>query len=131
MTGREPLVRCLVWGQVQALSSTEEEYIAATSAACQAIWVRRLITIFGQAPSETTNVFCDNKSTISIEKNPIMHGRIKYMEIRFHFIRDLISKGEIRLDYGSTNEQVADILTKALPIQKNEYFRSLLGLTSF
>ena len=100
---------------VIAFLSTKADYITATSAS-QAVWLRRLIVDFGQAPSKATNVFCYNKSTISIAKILIMHGCAKHVEICLHFSRDLITKGEVHLDYCSTNEQAADILTKALPI---------------
>jgi len=60
-------------------------------------------------------IYCDNKSTISMAKNPAFHGRTKHIDIRFHFIRELVEKEEIILKFCNTNEQVADIFTKALP----------------
>ena len=64
-------------------------------------------------------------------KNPTFHGRTKHIDIRFHFIRDLVAKGEIELKFCSTDEQLADIFTKALSCQKHVYFRSLLGVCNF
>lgn len=115
---------------ITALSSTEAEYIAATSAACEAVWLRRLLSDFGMKFTEPTVIQCDNKSAISITRNPTMHGRTKHIDTRFHFIRDLVCNGEISVVYCSTNEQVADIFTKALPSCKFEYFREALGVTS-
>ncbi|KAK2986470.1 hypothetical protein RJ640_000224 [Escallonia rubra] len=113
-----------------ALSSSEAEYIAATSAACQAIWLRRILAELQQRQEGATEIFCDNKATIAMTKNPTFHGRTKHIYIHFHFIRDLVAKEELSLKYCSTNEQLADVLTKSLSIEKFIYFRSLLGVVS-
>jgi hypothetical protein len=114
-----------------ALSTTEAEYIAAASAACQAVWLRRMLADLQQDQQGATEIFCDNKSTISIARNPAFHGRTKHIELRHHFIRELIAEGKITLKYCSTQEQLADILTKALSKEKFCYFRELLGVCSF
>jgi hypothetical protein len=62
------------------------------------------------------------------EENPFFHDTSKHIEIRYHFIRDKVQKGVVKLQYISTNEQVADTLTKALPKGKFEYFREKLGV---
>ena len=64
-------------------------------------------------------------------KNPAFHSRTKHIDIRYHFIRDLVESGSIVLKRCGTNEQVADILTKALPVAKHGYFRLQMGVTSF
>ena len=64
-------------------------------------------------------------------KNPTFHSRTKHIELRHHFIRDLVAKEEIALKYCSTEEQLADILTKALSKEKFCYFRGLLGVCNF
>lgn len=115
---------------VIALSTTEAEYIAACSTACQAVWMRRLLADMGKIQDEATPIFCDNKSTISIANNPIHHGRTKHIDIRFHFIRELITDGSITLQYCATDQQVADIFTKALSIYKFKELRSKLGVCS-
>lgn len=114
-----------------ALSSTEAEYVAATSAACQAIWVRRILADLHQQQEDATDIFCDNKATIAMTKNPAFHGRTKHIDIRLHFIRDLVANKEIELTYCSTHEQVADVMTKSLPRDKFIYFRSRLGVCDF
>ncbi|URE13018.1 Retrotransposon protein [Musa troglodytarum] len=95
-----------------ALSTSEAEYVATTSAACQAIWLRRLLKDLHQEQMEATELFCDNKATIAMTKNPTFHGRTKHIEIRYHFIRDLVASGAIAIKYCGTDEQVTDILTK-------------------
>ncbi|WOG83036.1 hypothetical protein DCAR_0102210 [Daucus carota subsp. sativus] len=114
-----------------ALSSTEAEYVAATSAACQAIWLRRLLAEVNQEQVGATEIFCDNVAAISMSKNPAFHSRTKHIDIRHHFIRDLVAEGKITLEYCSTHEQVADILTKSLSKEKFCYFRSMMGVRKF
>jgi hypothetical protein len=73
-------------------------------------------------------VFCDNSSSIKLSKNPVLHGRTKHINVRFHFIRDLIKKGEVELVYCGTKEQIADIMTKPLKLEDFVKLRMLLGV---
>ena len=61
-------------------------------------------------------------------KNSMFHDRSKHIEIRYHFIRDCVQRGVVKLEYISTNEQVADILTKSLPRGKHIFFRDKMGV---
>ena len=114
-----------------ALSTTEAEYIAATSTACQAVWLRRMLSDLSMVQKESTTIYCDNKSTIAIAKNPTLHRRTKHIDIRLHFIRSLISDGTITLKHCSTENQMADIFTKPLLVQKHTYLRNLLNVHSY
>lgn len=96
-----------------ALSSSEAEYTAATSAARQALWLRKLLADFN---------YEQNKST---------DGRTKHIDIQHHFIRKLVTDGKIVLKFCGTNEQAADIFTKSLPQAKHQFFRSQLGVCNF
>ncbi|KAA3467260.1 Retrovirus-related Pol polyprotein from transposon TNT 1-94 [Gossypium australe] len=75
-----------------ALSTSEAEYIASTSAACQAIWLRRVLADLQHEQKGAMKIFCDNKATITMTKNPTFHGRTKHIDIRYHFIRDLVQR---------------------------------------
>lgn len=99
--------------------------------ACQAMWMRRLLEDMNEKQLEPTVIFCDNKSAIAIAKNPAMHGRTKHIDTRYHFIRGLIADESLILLHCCTNEQVADVLTKALPIQKHIFLTEQLGVKSF
>ncbi|GJV35442.1 retrovirus-related pol polyprotein from transposon TNT 1-94 [Tanacetum coccineum] len=114
-----------------ALSSTEAKYVSATESACQAVWLRRIFTNLGQEQVEATNIMCDNILAVMLARNPILHGRTKHMEIKHHYIRELIAKGEARLESCRTDEQVADLLTKALPQVKHDDFKAHLGVLTF
>ena len=133
--GVQPSSGAVSWSskkqEVTVLSNTEAEYIAATSAACQGVWLRRLLSDMGVVQSKPTILFCDNKSTISIAKNLSMHGRSKHIDIHYHFIRNLQEEEVISLNYCNTAEQLANIFTKGLIIQKHENFHFMLGLRSF
>lgn len=70
----------------------------------------------------------DNKSAIELMKNPVLHGRSKHIDVRFHFIRKCIERGELIVKYVGTQEQRADILTKALGRVKFEEMKKLIGV---
>jgi ATP sulfurylase len=73
-------------------------------------------------------IYCDNQSCIKLSHNQVFHDKSKHIEIKYHFIRDRIQKGEIKLQYVSTYEQVGDILTKPLVKGKFMFFREKLGV---
>lgn len=111
-----------------ALSSTEAEYVAATEASCQAVWLRRILSDLGYEQTTATSIKCDNRSAVMLARNPVYHSRTKHIEIKHHFIRELVAKEEIQLEECGTNDQVADVLTKALPQAKHEEFSTKLGV---
>ncbi|KAL0340340.1 UNVERIFIED_CONTAM: Retrovirus-related Pol polyprotein from transposon RE2 [Sesamum radiatum] len=111
-----------------AQSSAEAEYIAAAATSNQAIWLRRILEDIGEKQEEPTTIYCDNKSAIAITKNPVQHSRTKHIDIKYHSLREATTRGEIELKYCSTEEQLADIFTKALPRNKFEELRMKIGV---
>jgi hypothetical protein len=75
-----------------------------------------------------TAILCDNQSCIKMTENPMFHDRSKHIEIRYHFIRDMVQRGALKLQYISTDEQVVDVMTKPLSRVKFEHFRDKLGI---
>lgn len=73
-------------------------------------------------------LYIDNKSAIDLAKNPVFHGRSKHIDIRFHFIRECVERGEVIVKHVRTDLQRADCLTKALALVKFEKMRKLLGV---
>ncbi|GAU16044.1 hypothetical protein TSUD_339150 [Trifolium subterraneum] len=112
---------------IVTLSTTEAEFVAAASCACQSIWLRRILEELGQEQKCTT-IYCDNSSSIKLSKNPVLHGRCKHIDVRYHFLRDLTKEGVVELSYCSTQEQIADIMTKALKLESFCNLRNKLGL---
>jgi len=113
---------------VVSLSTTEAEYIAAAFCACQCIWLRRILEHLGSEEREATKIQCDNNSTIQLSKNLVFHGRSKHIAVRFHFLRDLVKEQVVCLSYCCTEEQLADIMTKALKQEQFERLRQMLGV---
>ena len=112
-----------------ALSTTEAEYVALSTATQEAIWLRSLLKGMGFAQKSPTTIFEDNQGTIALAKNPIRQPRTKHIDIKYHFTRDAITKGETQLTYCPTNLMVADILTKAIPRHQFEELRKKLGVS--
>ena len=113
-----------------ALSTVEAEYVSAAEATSQAKWLRFVLEDFGEEQVEPTVLMCDNTSAIAIAKNHVFHQKTRHISRKFHFIRDTIQENEIELVYCKSEEQMADILTKALPKEKFNYFREMLRVKS-
>jgi hypothetical protein len=111
-----------------ALSTAEAEYIAACSASCEAIWLRKLLTGLFDLEMEATVILCDNQMCIKMMENPVFHDNSKHIEIWYHYICDMVQRGAGTLQYVGTDEQVVDVLTKPLSRVKFEYFRDKLGV---
>ena len=77
---------------------------------------------------DTTMILCENQSCIKMIENPVFHDKSKHIEIRYFYIRNMMQKGAIKLQYVSTDEQVADVFTKPPSRVKFEHFRDKLGV---
>ena len=115
---------------IVALSTAEAEYVAATAAACQEIWMRRMLRSLCQEQVKWTVIYCDNSSAIALSNNSVFHKRTKHIDTKFHYIRELVNNGEIILQHCRIEEQFADILTKPLGQKSFEYLRKCLGMTN-
>ena len=94
------------------------------------VWLRNLLDELGFLPKQPIELRIDNTSAIRVSKNPEHHGRMKHLDIRHFWLRDAVQDGKLDPVYISTDDQVADLLTKSLPVAKIEKFRTLMGLTS-
>ena len=97
-------------------------------ACCEAVWLRKLFSELFEHVLDTTMILYDNQSGIRLSENPMFHNRSKHIDIRYHFIWDMVQRGAVRLDHIGTDEQVADILTKPLGKVKFLTFRESLGI---
>jgi hypothetical protein len=111
-----------------ALSTAEAEYVSASEATAQAIWLRFVLDDFGEMQAEATPLFCDNMSAISMAKNPVFHQRTRHINKKYHFIKEALQEGVIDMKFCRNEEQLADIFTKALP---KDRFKQLIKIESW
>ncbi|XP_073148775.1 retrovirus-related Pol polyprotein from transposon TNT 1-94 isoform X1 [Henckelia pumila] len=112
---------------VVALSTTEAEYMAATQACKEAIWIKRLLEELGHK-QEKIPLFCDSQSALHIARNPVFHSRTKHIGVQFHFVREVVEEGSVDMLKIHTKDNIADILTKPVSTEKFEWCRSSSGL---
>nr|CCI55340.1 PH01B019A14.9 [Phyllostachys edulis] len=126
--GKCPISWQSVKQQVVALSSCEAEYIAATTASTQALWLARLLGDLLGRDAEAVELRVDSKSALALAKNPVFHERSKHIRVRYHFIRSCLDEGSVRANYINTQDQLADLLTKSLGRIKFQELRARIGM---
>ena len=108
--------------------STEAEYVAATHAAKEAIWLQNFFhDIFG-TPHSLVTLYCDNQLAIELAYDNAFYAHMKHIDIRFHFIQETVDSSKILISYCLTNKMAMDLFTKPLACPKVEKFLSLIGL---
>ena len=112
-----------------ALSSVEAEYMAASQATCEVIWMRKILVGLFDQRMDPTVIYCDNQSCIKLSENPVFHDRSKHIDIQYHDLRECVARRIMLLQYISTEEQDADILSKALSKCKFEFHIDMIGVT--
>ena len=113
--------------KVVALSTTEAEYMALTEAIKEALWLTGLIEEL-KLKQEIITVYCDNQSAIQLTKNSVHHERTKHIDIKLHFIREVVEKEAVKIEKIATEENPSDMITKALPSVKFEHCLKLIGV---
>ena len=108
-----------------ALTSTEAEYLALSSAAQETMWLRKLLSNLGYEQNEPTVLYEDNQGAIALAKNPTNHARTKHIDIRHHYIRQEVSAKNTEVAYCSNGDMVADVLTKGLSKEKFQTLRKM------
>ena len=109
---------------VVALSTSEAEYVALSSATQEVVWLRKLLISDLQVTSpEPTMLMEDYQGAISIAKNPVAHSRTKHISIRYHYIREAVQERIVNLCYCPTEQMIADLLTKPLPKERFKMLR--------
>ena len=113
-----------------ASSTTEAEYLAASSTTKEIIWHRRLLNSLGKPPLSPTPLFTDNQSALRLIKNPEFHRRTKHIDVQYHVIREAFLADLLLPSFVSSHDQLADIFTKALPKESFQRLRHQLGMCS-
>lgn len=124
-----PISWCSQRQKIVSLSTTEAEYVAASMASRELIWLRRLLSEVCNPCDKATELRIDNQSAIKLVKNPEFHKKTKHIDIHCHFIREQLVKGDLCVNYVRSEDQYADFLTKALA--KEKFNRSLNAIGMF
>ncbi|GKD31303.1 hypothetical protein Tco_1242081 [Tanacetum coccineum] len=110
-----------------AISTIEAKYVFASKACQQALWMKQALVDY-DVKLDDIPVLCDNKGAIDLSKNLVLHSRTKHIEIRHHFLRDNVQKGNITIEKVTSEDNIADILTKPLKRESFNLLRLGLGL---
>jgi histone deacetylase 1/2 len=111
-------------------SSTEAEYKSVANATAEVIWVQSLLAELGIKLAKLPCLWCDNLGATYLSANPVFHARAKHIEIDFHFVRERVLAKQLEIRFVPSRDQVADGLTKPLPVRLFEDFKHNLNLRS-
>jgi hypothetical protein len=114
---------------VVALSTTEVEYMEATHASKEAVWLHRLCSGIG-FEQQAMRINCDSQSAIFLAKNPTYHSRMKHIDVQYHFMRDMVENKKVLLEKVDTLKNIADSLTKSVSVEKFSWCREAMGIVS-
>ena len=109
------------------MSTIEAEYIAPTEACKEAIWLACLVKDLGIAV-EMPTLHCDSQSAILLAKNPVFHAKTKPIEVKYHFIREMLEDKLMKLVKVHNDDNPADLLTKSLPPEQFAHCQALMGV---
>ncbi|GJS51803.1 retrovirus-related pol polyprotein from transposon TNT 1-94 [Tanacetum coccineum] len=112
-----------------AILSTEAEYIALSGCCAQILWMRSQLIDYGFQFNKIP-LYCDNKSAIALCCNNVQHSRAKNIDIRYHFIKERVENGIVKLYFVQTKYQLADIFTKPMPRERFSFLIEKLGMRS-
>ncbi|KAJ9552661.1 hypothetical protein OSB04_016706 [Centaurea solstitialis] len=110
-----------------SLSTAEAEYVAAACCCLQVLWMKTQLADFGYT-MQRIPIYCDSKSAIQITANPVQHSRTKHIDIRYHFIKDHVEKGNVELYFVESDYQLADLFTKPFDEKRHFFLISKLGM---
>nr|GFB47684.1 retrovirus-related Pol polyprotein from transposon TNT 1-94 [Tanacetum cinerariifolium] len=109
------------------MSSAEAEYVSLSACCAQVLWMRTQLTDYG-FHFDKIPMYCESKAAIAISCNPVQHSRTKHIDVRYYFIKEKVEKGIVELFFVRTEYQLADLFTKALPVERFQYLVRRLGM---
>ncbi|GJW62046.1 retrovirus-related pol polyprotein from transposon TNT 1-94 [Tanacetum coccineum] len=109
------------------LSIAKGKYMSLSACCTHVLWMRTQLTDYGFHFNKIL-IYCDSKSAIAISCNPVQHSRTKHIVVRYHFIKEQVEKVMIELYFVKTDYQLADLFTKALPVDRFNYLVRRLGM---
>lgn len=126
--GRTPLTWCSKKQTSLARSSTKAEYRAVASTTAEIMSTQNLLSELGVTSSTLPVIYCDSLSATHLCANPVFHSKMKHLALTFHFIREQVQRGHLRVTHVSTGDQLADFLTKPLTRPRLNVLLSKIGL---
>jgi hypothetical protein len=111
-----------------SLSTTEAEYIAATTCCTQILWMIQTLADLKVTYNNPIPLHCDNTSAISVSKNPVLHSKMKHIPIMYHFFKEKVTNIAVQLNYIPSTKQIAYIFTKPLTKTPFEYLCQKMGV---
>jgi hypothetical protein len=113
---------------VVAQSTTEAEYMAIAEACKDSALLKGLhAEICGD--DSCVNLFCDSQSAIYLTKDQMFHERGKLIDVKYHYVRDVVAQSKLKVCKISTHDNSADMMTKPVPVAKFKFCSSLVGIT--
>jgi hypothetical protein len=92
------------------------------------VWLRKFFARLFDLELEATCIWCDNQSCVKLIENLVFDDKFKHVEFKYHYIRDMVHKGAVKLQYVTIDEQITNVLTKPLSIVRFVYFKDKLGV---
>lgn len=126
--GRNPISWSSTKQRTLAHSSAESEYRAIAATIAEVLWVLNLITELGLSSFAQPTIYCDNMGATYVAANPKFHSKMKKLGLDYHFVRENVQSGTLRVSYISSNDQLADALTKPLARTPFQTLMSKIGL---
>jgi hypothetical protein len=114
---------------VVTLSTSKVEYMAATHASKEVVWLQRLCSCIGLV-QKAARLACDSKSAIFLATNPTYHLKAKHIDVQYHFVRDMVEEKKVLLEKVDTLKNVADSLTKSVSTEFFFWCRGTMGIVA-
>ena len=103
--------------------------MVATHACKEAIWIKRLYSDI-EFKQGVVTIYSDSQSAICLVKNPTLHARTKHIDVQYHFMRDMVEDGKVKLEKVETLANVVDALTKSMSIEKLRWCSESMGFST-
>ncbi|MCO5558939.1 hypothetical protein L7F22_012530 [Adiantum nelumboides] len=116
---------CISW------LSKKQPTVATSNCEAERVWLRCLMANLGVGQDTANTIYTGSQSALAVARNPFFHARTKHIEVHYHYVKERLSAREISLAYVPTQDNLADLFTKALSPEKLEAFRKALGLLPF
>ncbi|MCO5568107.1 hypothetical protein L7F22_021803 [Adiantum nelumboides] len=122
---------CISWLSKKQPTVVTSSCEVECKATVEYVWLRRLMADLDVGQDTAKTIYTDSQSALAVARNPVFHARTKHIEVHYHYVRERLSAREISLAYVPTQDNLADLFTKALSREKLEAFRKALGLLPF